>query len=74
MNKERCRGICKAHRVTYDPSFVHFILPDLSSLHTSSFHEVIFYTCRYCKVNYGTDEVYAMDKLFYSSLTLQQAK
>ena len=34
----------QAHRVTYDsrPLLVHLVFADLSSLHPSSFHEMIF--------------------------------
>ena len=51
MNKEGSRVICnpvptslQAHRVTYDsrPFLVHLVFADLSSLHPSSFHEMIF--------------------------------
>ena len=51
MNKEGSRVICnpvptsfQAHRVTYDsrPFLVHLVFADLSSLHLSSFHEMIF--------------------------------
>ena len=51
VNKEGSRVICnpvprslQAHRVTYDsrPFLVHLVFADLSSLHPSSFHEMIF--------------------------------
>ena len=51
VNKEGSRVICnpvptslQAHRVTYDsrPFLVHLFFADLSSLHPSSFHEMIF--------------------------------
>ena len=51
MNKEGSRVICnpvptsfQAHRVIYDsrPFLVHLVFADLSSLHPSSFHEMIF--------------------------------
>ena len=51
VNKEGSRVICnpvptsfQAHRVTYNsrPFLVHLVFADLSSLHPSSFHEMIF--------------------------------
>ena len=51
MNKEGSRVICNPvclkrcrDRVTYDsrPFLVHLVFADLSSLHPSSFHEMIF--------------------------------
>ena len=51
VNKEGSRVICNPvclkgcrDRVTYDsrPFLVHLVFADLSSLHPSSFHEIVF--------------------------------